>query len=448
MAIEFKSPTVAKNTITDRLEKQGREAKLQEKSVEYTENNEYQVLPDEGFDGMTKVNVSVDVAVPTVQNSKTVNINTNGTQTISPDNGYDVVEQVVVNTNVQPNLQEKTVDVLLSETSTNVLPDSGFDGMSSVTVNHPPVESNTAYTATSNGSYTIHPSEGFDATTSVNLTVNVPTSGTLDINTPGVSMASTTKLYPKDFIGWDTLKDGSYKCAYCRYTENPTENFISFNLPVIENATGMFEGTNVQNFSNGSQVYVRINPACKDITRMFDEMLGPLGNIVLEDSNARTLYFTNVIKADFAFNSQYPHWESELIPEFVEGELPRPFATISSGKRMFYNTDITRMALDLSGLTDDITAPWYSPFDGADKLVEFRNTKYNNGLVTNSELSKTFYFDSCSKLSQASVNQILETLADQTSNPKEITFAATQYGYITEEQKTAATAKGWTIKSA
>lgn len=307
MAIEFKSPTVAKNTITDRLEKQGREAKLQEKSVEYTENNDYQVLPDEGFDGMTKVNVSVDVAVPTVQNSKTVNINTNGTQTISPDNGYDVVEQVVVNTNVQPNLQEKTVNVLLTDTTTNIQPDSGFDGMSSVTVNHPPVESNTAYTATSNGSYTIHPSEGFDATTSVNLTVNVPTSGTLDISTPGVSMASTTKLYPKDFTGWDTLKDGSYKVAYCRYTGDPTEQFISFNLPVIENATGMFEGTNIQNFSGSSQVYIRINPACKDITMMFYNMTGPLGNIVLEDSNSRTLYFTNVIKADFAFSSQYPH---------------------------------------------------------------------------------------------------------------------------------------------
>lgn len=194
MAIEFKSPTVAKNTITDRLEKQGREAKLQEKSVNYTENNEYQVLPDEGFDGMTKVNVSVDVAVPTVQNSKTVNINTNGTQTISPDSGYDVVEQVVVNTNVQPKLQEKTVDVLLSDTTTNILPDSEFDGMSKVTVNHPPVESNTAYTATSNGSYTIHPSEGFDATTSVNLTVNVTNPPTAyDITNPNVRLGFHTE---------------------------------------------------------------------------------------------------------------------------------------------------------------------------------------------------------------------------------------------------------------
>ena len=59
-----------------------------------------------------------------------------------------------------------------------------------------------------------------------------------------------------------------------------------------------------------------------------------------------------------------------------------------------------------------------------------------------------FYFNDCINLSQASVNQILETLADQTSDPKTITFAATPYSYITEEQKTAATAKGWTINQA
>ena len=115
---------------------------------------------------------------------------------------------------------------------------------------------------------------------------------------------------------------------------------------------------------------------------------------------------------------------------------------------MFGNASITRMALDLADLVADTSSSWESPFSGCNELVEFRNTQYNNGLVTNSELSKTFYFNDCINLSQASVNQILETLADQTSDPKEITFAATPYSYITEEQKTAATAKGWTINQA
>lgn len=115
---------------------------------------------------------------------------------------------------------------------------------------------------------------------------------------------------------------------------------------------------------------------------------------------------------------------------------------------MFGNSNITRMALNLADLIEDTLPYWDSPLSGCKNLVEFRNTRYNDGLVTNSELSKTFCFNDCSKLSQASVNQILETLADQTSDPKEIIFASTQYNYITEEQKAAATAKGWTIKSA
>lgn len=56
-------------------------------------------------------------------------------------------------------------------------------------------------------------------------------------------------------------------------------------------------------------------------------------------------------------------------------------------------------------------------------------------------------FSDCTKLSQESVNNVLNALADGVTD-KSITFAATQYGYITEEQKAAATAKGWTIKSA
>lgn len=62
-------------------------------------------------------------------------------------------------------------------------------------------------------------------------------------------------------------------------------------------------------------------------------------------------------------------------------------------------------------------------------------------------ISGTLYLNSCTKLSQESVNNVLNALADGVTD-KSITFAATQYGYITEEQKTAATAKGWTIKSA
>ena len=68
--------------------------------------------------------------------------------------------------------------------------------------------------------------------------------------------------------------------------------------------------------------------------------------------------------------------------------------------------------------------------------------------VTINHISKNIFLSDCVALTQESVNNIINALADVTADPKTITFAATPYSYITEEQKAAATAKGWTIKSA
>ena len=203
--ITFNTEQVTKNTTSKDLEALNAgcpEVKLQEKSVEYTQNAEYVVSPDAGYDGLSKVNVSVDLVVPTVQNSKTVNITKNGSTTVKPDTGYDVVEQVVVNTNIP--LQEKQVDVLLSEPTTVILPDTGYTGITKLTVNHSPVEANTAYTATSNGQYTIHPSEGYDATTSVNLTVNVPATPVEPTKSVEITQNGTTNIIPAD--GYDAIE--------------------------------------------------------------------------------------------------------------------------------------------------------------------------------------------------------------------------------------------------
>lgn len=101
MAIVFTSEPVAKNTTTKNLDLiKAAECKLQEKSVEYTQNAEFEVLPDEGYDGMSKVNVSVDVVVPTVQASKAITITQNGPIQILPDSNYDVMEKVEATINV------------------------------------------------------------------------------------------------------------------------------------------------------------------------------------------------------------------------------------------------------------------------------------------------------------------------------------------------------------
>lgn len=500
MAIEFKSPTVAKNTITDRLEKQGREAKLQEKSVEYTENNDYQVLPDEGFDGMTKVNVSVDVAVPTIQNSKTVNITANGTKTISPDAGYDVVEQVVVNTNVQPNLQEKTVNVLLSDTSTNVRPDSGFDGMSSVTVNHPPVESNTAYTATSNGSYTIHPSEGFDATTSVNLTVNVTNPPTAyDINNEYVSLAynkNLTQAKIDSIAGWDTLKDGSYKLASAKLADY--NYFITMDLPEITTADNMFSGVSSSGIRFTDRSFKKLTKG-RNMFETKDKNTHPeedlrihLDNIVFDSlTDGQSLFddcnnevvisescFPNVTKGMYMFRGAIISSTSGAIylPSLTDAtyllysckteniviKLPKATNLYYFAFDPYYGGQIKTIDITIDQTESDVNMD--NAFGYQSKLTSINihtasnvgiydssNNAFtrNNSLVdfTANRIVGNLRLNDSTNLSQESVNNVLNALADGVTG-KEITFASTQYNYITEEQKAAATAKGWTIKSA
>ena len=85
-----------------------------------------------------------------------------------------------------------------------------------------------------------------------------------------------------------------------------------------------------------------------------------------------------------------------------------------------------------------------------DESTRYTSNFYMCYKLTNASFTKiltSVWFGDCKKLTQESVNNIINALADGVTN-QTITFAATQYGYITEEQKTAATAKGWTINQA
>lgn len=118
----------------------GSDLKLKDvQSVSYSANGDYTVLPDEGYDGMVKVTVSVNV----------------------PEKTFTT--------------QEKTVTV-----NGDVVPDSGYDGLSKVTVNVPSKEfsgqtKTVSYSA--NGSYTIKPDSGYDGLDEVGVTVNVAGGG-------------------------------------------------------------------------------------------------------------------------------------------------------------------------------------------------------------------------------------------------------------------------------
>lgn len=69
-----------------------------------------------------------------IENNTVQTINENVSKVLYPSNGYDATKQITVTVNVEPNLEQKTVDIAQNGT-TEVTPTTGKDGMSKVTVN-------------------------------------------------------------------------------------------------------------------------------------------------------------------------------------------------------------------------------------------------------------------------------------------------------------------------
>lgn len=542
--ITFNTEQVTKNTTSKDLEALNAgcpEVKLQEKSVEYTQNAEYVVSPDAGYDGLSKVNVSVDLVVPTVQNSKTVNITKNGSTTVKPDTDYDAVEQIVVNTNIP--LQEKQVDVLLSEPTTVITPDTGYEGITKLTVTHSPVEANTAYTATSNGQHTIHPSEGYDATTSVNLTVNVPATPVEPTKSVEITQNGTTNIIPAD--GYDAIEgvdvtvnvpskeEETKSVSYTSngsYTVQPTEGktlsevSVSVNVPSgggldisnkfvscanqlitqsdIDAFTGWENLTKGDNkFKNAvSQELIKLpNPETltsiqymfsapdisrgvkldvrgqswsnvKSSTQAFRNISLTLDNKFKFYGSGTGVFYYSIITGELGYSAFYQS-DDLFAPNFSEWFTRCHFNTPTVSLRlhsnnlgsMFEDTNLTSLDLNVYETTPVSLSKLCASCDKLKtlslNLPELDNTfgvsNYGSFVygckvletVTINHISKNIFLSDCVALTQESVNNIINALADGVTN-QTITFAATPYSYITEEQKTAATAKGWTINQA
>lgn len=104
---------------------------LEDKSVEITENGDYNYTASEHYDGIGNFNVKVNVEIP-VESSKTVNPSFVEDITVTPSEGFDAMSSVIVKKAVA-NLQDKTVDKA-SESQIVLTADEGYQGLGTVTI--------------------------------------------------------------------------------------------------------------------------------------------------------------------------------------------------------------------------------------------------------------------------------------------------------------------------
>ena len=105
----------------------------QDKEITITSNGKTTLVHDPGFSGLGTVKINTYVGEQLIQPFYSTTITENGDYDIFPDEGYDAIAEIEVTVDVQPELQDKTVD---SSTNEQVIThDSSVYGLSSVTVN-------------------------------------------------------------------------------------------------------------------------------------------------------------------------------------------------------------------------------------------------------------------------------------------------------------------------
>ena len=142
------------------------------KDVTITENGSTTVVPDENFDVLTKVNITTDVN-PALED-KSVEITENGDYNYTASAPYYGIGNFNVKVNVQwPVESSKTVNPSFNEDIT-VLPSEGFDAMSSVIVKKavPNLEDKNVE-INENGDYSFSKSAPYDGIGNLNVKVNV-----------------------------------------------------------------------------------------------------------------------------------------------------------------------------------------------------------------------------------------------------------------------------------
>lgn len=136
MAENIKISVTSNETVTLATEKTYAEsnievtAALEERTV--TANGTY--TPGADKVAISKITVNRPADLPTLQTkSITIDGNKNKTVSVTADDGYDALSSVTVTTNIQPELEARTVTP--TKAQQEVTPSTGKDGFSKVTIN-------------------------------------------------------------------------------------------------------------------------------------------------------------------------------------------------------------------------------------------------------------------------------------------------------------------------
>ena len=422
------------------------------KTVSVTKNNATTtLLPSEGYEGFSSVEVEVNVPI---EESKTVKITeNNSTTTISASEGYDGIKDVNVEVNV-PIQDKKTVEITSTTGTTTIVPDEGYDGIKNVELNI-----NAQYPQVLYNGQTLH-----DQTILVD---DIGSSLTKYFNFKNISnynnLFRSFKLYNDiyncifdgDFTFLGNIKcdvnslDGTFYApltnnghSITNKYNNQTYQVYTYKLPKItyttfksiktlvsspsSNGLVSFDYKQIQNLDKIESVYNSLftNTYTEDPDFFKDFKINP---------NLETLYSTSFIN-NMYFNNEDENKYLNLnyLLKQIKSNTPYHLVFNTYGDRSYGNLDVSEVIWNSS----EIYADYWSQI-GCPKF-KFSNLTFSNTSINSYKITSKIWTD------QQNLQEFIDVLPQNTTS-RTIKLSSNTMNALTDEMKATAANKNWTL---
>lgn len=406
-----------------------------------------------------------------IEGGKTISVTkNNATTTLLPSEGYDGISSVEVEVNV-PIQDKKTVSVTENNSTTTIVPDEGYDGFSSVEVdvNIPIQDKKTVeddVNIPAGGSQTvvktIDVDEGYDGMKSVDVTLNV--SAPLDkiplIDGQKLAYYKNTdsKLLPTDIFDFSNIKDFSNM-----FYENLIWNNDWSNIT--------FESNNFSNCFNYPRNTIKQYPKMICLENTSIESFANFSN--RETTFLNFVNSENIINFSSSFNGYFIYYsnkddlkknlilynEEEILKRKITYKVDRMFSNLVWGGSEVLTFDLSFCKY----LFYYSEQNYYSPFfmydfvPIGDIVLDLRNVVGNSETLKSANylgflLSDLYFSKPVNKYYIYSVvmtdTQYIQNLIDalpQNTTSRTIQLSSNTMNALTDEMKSTAAAKNWTL---
>lgn len=387
------------------------------KTVTITENNSTTtVLPSEGYDGFSSVEVEVNVPIP-IQDKKTVEItSTTGTTTIVPDEGYDGIKEVELNINATlpqilfegQTLYDQTILVdYIGSSLTNYFNFKNISNYKNLFRNFKLYNKN--YNCIFDGDFTFLGDIKGDYN-SLRGTFYGP------LTNNGHSI--TNKYNGNDYQVY------TYKLPKITYTTfNGIETLVS---SPTEDGLVSFDYKQIQNLDKIESVESSLfkNTYTEDPDFFKDFKINPNLGIVYYASFINNMYFNN--------EDENKYLNLNYLLKQIKNDTRYNLVFNTNGDRCYGNLDVSEVIWNTSEIYTD-----YWRQIGCPKF-KFSNLTFSNSSINSYKIASNLWTD------QQNLQEFIDVLPQNTTS-RSIKLSSNTMNALTDEMKATAASKNWTL---